>query len=104
MQRIRNDPKSAILLTGYQAEDTNGRRLLEQGYIEIQGAPVDVDCEVMKFDFSAHADHNELVSFIRACDPENVVIMHSETREEFLPDLEEYNVLLPRTGEEFELH
>jgi len=63
-----------------------------------------IKCEVQQFDLSAHADHNELLAFIRGCDPENVVLMHSESREALAKDLtEEYNVLLPRTGEEFEL-
>ena len=29
--------------------------------------------------------------------------MHSENREAFLDDLSDYNVILPQTGEEFEL-
>ena len=46
---------------------------------------------------------NDFVQFIRECDPENVVIMHSETRELFLPDLEDYNVILPEPNVPFEL-
>ena len=43
------------------------------------------------------------MNFIKACDPDNVIMMHSEARELFLPDLEDYNVILPETGQEFEL-
>lgn len=100
---LKDDPKNAILLVGYQAEDTNGRMLLEDRCIALDGEVVKIECEVQKYDFSAHAGHDELVDFIRACDPENIVIMHSETREMFLPDLQDYNVILPKTGEEFEL-
>lgn len=103
LSKIKNDPKSAVLMVGYQAEDTNGRMLLETGMLNLEGNTEKVACEVIKYDFSAHADHGQIVQFIRDCDPENIVFMHSETRELFLKDLGDYNVLLPKTGEEFEL-
>lgn len=103
LRDLKNDPKNAILLVGYQAENTNGRLLMEQGCIVVDKEIVKIECEVQKFDFSAHAGHDELINFINRCDPENVIIMHSETRELFLPDLQDYNVILPNTGEEFEL-
>lgn len=31
IQRLRSDPKSSIILTGYQVEGTNGRLLMEKG-------------------------------------------------------------------------
>lgn len=104
LNSIKDDPKSAVLLVGYQAEDTNGRMLMENHCVKIDGDIVNIACELQKYDFSAHADHDQIVDFIRACDPENVIIMHSEAREAFLPDLEgDYKVLLPMTGEEFDL-
>lgn len=103
LRTLKDNPKNAILLVGYQAEDTNGRMLMEQGCINLDGEIVKVSCEVQKFDFSAHAGHDQIVQFIRECDPENIVIMHSETRELFLPDLEDYNVILPQPNVPFEL-
>ena len=103
LNQLRNDPKSAVLLVGYQAEDTNGRLLMEQGCVMIDGEMVKIECELQKYDFSAHADHSQIVDFVKACDPDNVIIMHSENREAFLDDLSDYNVILPQTGEEFEL-
>lgn len=103
ISQLRKDSRNAILLVGYQAEDTNGRMLMEQGRMKIDGEIVNIDCEIKKYDFSAHADHKQLVEFVDACKPDNVIIMHSETREEFLKDLDGYNVILPMTGEEFEL-
>lgn len=98
---LKNDPKNAILLVGYQAENTNGRLLIEKGYIMIDNEIHKINCEVKKYDFSAHADHEQIVNFVKACDPTNVIIMHSETREMFLEDLSDYNVILPSKGEEF---
>jgi len=103
LRHMKDNPKNAILMVGYQAEDTNGRMLLETGSVMMDGEPVKVECEVQKFDFSAHADHRQLVDFVRGCDPSNVVIMHSENRELLLPDLHDYNVILPKTGEKFVL-
>lgn len=103
LSSLRDDPKSAILLVGYQADDTNGNMLMNSRCVKIDNEIVKVNCEVQKYDFSAHADHKEIVDFVNACHPENVVMMHSETRELFLEDLADYNVILPRTGEEFTL-
>ena len=103
LKLFKDDPKSAVLLVGYQAEDTNGRLLLETGSMMLDGELVKIKCEVKKYDFSAHAGHDEIVEFAKKCNPENIVLMHSETRELFLPDLQDYNVILPELGKEFEL-
>ena len=103
LKGLKDDPKSAVLLVGYQAEDTNGRMLMESGAITVDGETHKIECEVQKYDFSAHADHKQIVNFVRACDPTNVILMHSETRELFLEDLADYNVILPKPGEAFQL-
>lgn len=76
---------------------------MDEGCVKIDGEVHKVQCELQKYDFSAHADHKQIIDFIKACDPENVIMMHSETRDLFLPDLQDYNVILPETGKEFEL-
>ena len=113
---VKDDPKSAILLTGFQVDGSNGRMLLDKGKILYKRPGVaellvpevaeemKIKCEVQQFDLSAHADHNELLAFVRGCDPEKVVLMHSDTREAIAKDLEdEYQVILPRTNQEIEL-
>lgn len=103
LKRLKDNPKNAVLIVGYQAEDTNGRLLMEEGCVKIDGEIQKINCEIQKYDFSAHADHGEIVDFVKACNPRNVIIMHSETRESFLDDLADYNVILPNTGETFTL-
>jgi putative mRNA 3-end processing factor len=105
IDQIREDPKSAILLTGYQVEGCNGRRLMETGTMEFQGAVRKVECEVMKFDFSAHAGHKELMQFAKDCEPEKVVLCHGDQRHLLAEPLMEegFEVLLPNNGEDFEL-
>lgn len=102
---VRDDPKSAILLTGYQVEGSNGRKLLETGTMEFQGVTERVECEVLKYDFSAHAGHNDLIEFAKGCGPEKIVLMHGEQREILAGDLkaEGFEVLLPRNGEKWTL-
>jgi len=104
LRELGKNPKNAILLVGYQADDTNGRMLMDNGCVMMDGELMKIECEVQKYDFSAHADHDQIIEFIRKCDPKNVILMHSDTRELFLNDLkDEYNVLLPKLGEEFSL-
>lgn len=104
VQNIKDDPKSAILMTGYQVENTNGRLLLDSGRLKLYGVEREIKCEVDFFDFSAHSGHSELVSFIRACDPTNVVLFHSEEREPIVKELgNEYNFILAEPGEMIEL-
>ncbi len=103
LDAIREDPKSAILLTGYQVEGTNGRQLVDTGSIDLYGVSVDVKIEWQKFDFSAHAGHDELVRFIESCDPQRVVLMHGEQRELLAEALEGREVLLPQEGHWYSL-
>src|SRR2546425_521254 len=92
-------PSFAVLLTGYQVEGTNGRRLVEEGVIDLYGVTVDIKCEWQKFDFSAHAGHDDLIRFIEGCDPQRVVLMHGENRQILADALEGREVLLPMEGQ-----
>jgi putative mRNA 3-end processing factor len=103
IKRIKDDEKNSIFLTGYQVEGTNGRRLLDTGMIELDGDIGKPKCNVRFFDFSAHADHKALVKFIDDCSPENVVLYHGDKRELLAKDLSNYNVLLPKDGENYEI-
>ncbi|MEA3558783.1 MAG: MBL fold metallo-hydrolase [Candidatus Thermoplasmatota archaeon] len=83
----KKDKKSAVLLTGYQVEGTNGRMLMDSGSIDINGEIVKIDCEVVHFDFSAHAGHDELVKFAEGSGADEVILMHGDRREELAKDL-----------------
>ena len=104
MNHLRNDPKNAVLLTGYQVEGTNSRLLVDKGKLNFYGVIENVECEVEYFDFSAHAGHSELVEFAKGCNPEKIVLFHSDNRkalEEPLKDVAE--VYSPNTGELLQL-
>ena len=104
VDKIKDDKKSAIMLTGYQVDGTNGRKLLEGREIEMYGLNRKINCDVDFFDFSAHAGHSQLVEFARDCSPENVVIFHSEDPVPLADDIKNFaNVYTPKNGEKFEI-
>jgi len=100
MNKLKNDPKSAVLLTGYQVEGTNSRLLVDKGKLDFYGVIENVECEVQYFDFSAHAGHNELIEFAKACKPEKIVLFHGENREALVEPLKNAaEVYTPHTKE-----
>ena len=102
IDKIKDDSKSAVFITGYQVEGTNGRMLLEKKEIDIYGVREKVDCKVKFFDFSAHAGHSQLIKFIKNVDPENVIIFHSENPDAMANEINA-NIYIPKNGEEIEI-
>ena len=101
---IAKDPKSAVFLSGYQVEGSNGRDLVEKGTLTVGGVTVRPTCQVEKFDFSAHAGHSDLLELARQTHPKTVVLMHGDQREVLRADLEkEFEVILPTEGTGTEL-
>lgn len=80
--RYLSDPKSTLMIVGFQAEKTLGRRLYEGAEtVEIFGETIDVRCSVKAIGgLSAHADQNKLLSWIRGAEkvPEKVFCVHGE--------------------------
>jgi putative mRNA 3-end processing factor len=104
MNKLKNDRKSAVLLTGYQIEGTNSRLLIEKGKLNFYGVVEKVDCEVQYYDFSAHAGHSELVEFAKQCKPEKIILFHSSNRAPLVESLKDTaEVLTPMKGEHFSL-
>ncbi len=76
--KYREDPKTAVLFTGYQAHETPGRRLLEERVLEIEGMEFPFRGDVSFFDFSAHAGRSELFEYIESVDPTVVIAVHGD--------------------------
>jgi metallo-beta-lactamase family protein len=68
------DPGNMILIVGYQAENTLGKRLvLREPVVNIFGEPHTLRAEVVVLNsFSGHADGNELLRYIRGFPPETM--------------------------------
>lgn len=82
LARFLPDPRSAVLLVGYQAAGTRGRALADGAdELKIHGQYVPVRARVERIDaLSAHADHRELVDWLRASaiTPRRAFVTHGE--------------------------
>jgi len=65
LQNLAFDDKNGIALVSYQGEGTPGKKLLETGKVSTRGKDVNVSAEVKQFEFSGHADRNELFDMIK---------------------------------------
>jgi putative mRNA 3-end processing factor len=100
MNKLKDDPKSAVILTGYQVDDSNARLLVDKSKLNFYGFLEKVECEVSYFDFSAHSGHSEIIEFAKKCRPEKIILMHSDNREALLAPLKDVaEVYTPSTGE-----
>lgn len=61
------DPNNMVLITGYQAEDTLGRKIQEGiSPVNIFGGAYDVKAKIITInELSAHADQNDFLSYIK---------------------------------------
>jgi len=107
LKEVYDNPKNTIIIIGYQAEDTNGRALLEDSCVNMDGTKYKVKCEVVECKHSSHADKDGLLSFVKKASPNNVIIMHSESSDEFKQNINEIdsdiNVLIPRPMKSYTL-
>lgn len=76
------DPRNTVLFVGFQAEGTLGRRLREGAeQVNIFGEPVRRAAEVVAIEgFSAHADREELIAWVRRLEPapRRIFLVHGE--------------------------
>jgi Cft2 family RNA processing exonuclease len=109
--QIAGDHRATIMITGYQDEESPGRRLLDlaeqgEGDLELEGRPVQARCRVEKYALSAHADGGELARFARALRPKQVALVHGdpEARAALGARLRPFTVVrFPEDGEDVEL-
>jgi metallo-beta-lactamase family protein len=82
LQQYVKNPETSILLAGFQAEGTRGRRLLEgEKEMKIYGKYYPVKAEVFNIDtLSAHADQEEILDWLSEVKikPKKVYIIHGE--------------------------
>ncbi len=107
-----DDPATTVLFTGYQAEGTMGREILEGApTVRILGHDVEVRASVEQLDsLSAHADSNEILRWLRGFKepPRKTFLVHGE------PEAQEalavriqselgWEVAIPRQGDSYDL-
>jgi metallo-beta-lactamase family protein len=106
------DPRNTVLITGFQAEDTLGRKLVEKWpEVRIFGEPKRVRAEISSLDeLSGHADQHELLEWIKPLVPglRKVFLVHGEPQQaqtlaKLLQSQHGLDVAVPNPGEQFEL-
>jgi metallo-beta-lactamase family protein len=106
------DPKNTILFTGFQAEGTRGRRLVEgEREVKIHGELVPVAAEIVQLhSMSAHADADELMRWLRGFTrpPRLTCVVHGEaaTADTFAGRVRRelgWNVVVPNYRQAIEL-
>ncbi len=86
LHHLRNnceDPRNIILIVGFQAHHTLGRRIVERNRtIKIFGVPRELNAQVrIMNEFSAHAGRTELIEFAKRFKgrAERILLVHGET-------------------------
>lgn len=106
--------RNTVLLVGYQAANTLGRKLLEkEKTVNIFGDPYDVKAEIIVMDaFSAHADRSDLLDYLSRLNTvqpiKKIFLVHGEEGqgldfEGFLRQSDFTCVEVPSPGQEYEL-
>jgi len=115
LHHLRNsieDPRNTVLITGFQAQDTLGRKLVEKWpEVRIFGEPMRVRAEIASLDeLSGHADQGELLHWIKpmAASLRKVFLVHgepqqSETLARLLHSEYHLDVVCPTPGQSFDL-
>lgn len=80
LQRLHRNRNNGIFLTGYQVKGTNGRLLMDEGYVidPLDNSRIRVNMEKHQFDFSAHAGRNSLERIAKRVNPEIVIVVHGD--------------------------
>lgn len=80
--RYLGDPRSTVLIIGYQAEGTLGRQLYHgDKHVQVLQEHIDVRAQIMSIGaYSAHADQNMIVSWIKQAEhpPTRIYCTHGD--------------------------
>ncbi len=106
-----DDPKNTIMLVGYMAKDTLGRKILEkQPIVNIFGEPHHVRAEISVMNtFSGHADRNDLLDYVKHVQGiKKIFLVHGEeSQSASFADLLGQNgfkdVIMNKLGESYEI-
>ncbi len=83
LARVLPERRNAVMLVGFQAAGTRGRRLVEgETEIKMFGRYLQVRAKIANIgSFSVHADHDELLQWLGSADrpPETTFLVHGES-------------------------
>jgi len=105
-------PETTVIIVGYQAEGTRGRKLLEGAKeVKIYGKYYSVAAKILEIEgLSAHGDQKDLLNWLSALEnkPEKVFLVHGENQpaDELRIKIRErygFDCSVPLMGQEFEI-
>jgi metallo-beta-lactamase family protein len=112
LQHRLANPDTVVLFTGYQAEGTLGRKIIEgEPVVHILGEEVEVNAKIERLtSLSAHADQNEIMRWLSKFKeaPRKTFIVHGEPQAQGIlkGHIERelgWEVTIPRFGQQFDL-
>lgn len=115
IHHLRNtitDPRNTVLITGFQAEHTLGRKILDKWpEVPIFGEPYRLRAEVAKInELSGHADQRELIAWLKpiAAGLKKIFLVHGESRQQqalktVIESTYGLEVIIPDRGDSFKL-
>ena len=112
LERYIGLPETTVIIVGYQAEGTRGRKLLEgANEIKIYGKYYDVKASIIEIEgLSAHGDQNDLLNWLSELEskPKKVFLIHGENQpmDELRIKINEkygFDCSIPLMGQEYEL-
>jgi len=108
MHYFVNMSENFVLLTGYQAQGTNGRHVFEDHIFYEHHLKIPVKCHVRKFDFSAHYGQDDIRKMITKINPKHLILQHGdigalEESARFAKENIDGKVYIPFIGEEINI-
>ncbi len=109
LKKLAANKNNAVILVGYQAEGTLGRKIAEgEKHVIIDDEEVEIKLKVKQLRLSAHADKNDLMNWLKENKPkEQVFLVHGEKekQQKFSRTLERKGIpnSVPELGEEVEI-
>lgn len=115
-EKISSMENGYIVMTGYQDEESPGRKLLnllnekpEERILEINNKKIPVKCSIYQVGLSAHSDKSEIKALISHICHGNIFLVHGEEgsinalAKEVIREVRG-SVYMPKCGESFEIH
>lgn len=114
LENILKQRDATLIMSGYQAESTLGRKLLETKHksISINRRQVPIRANIVQINLSSHADKNMLVEYVKSSlkgKLKTIYLNHGSEeackilKEELELHLKNVKVIVPKHGEQFDL-
>ncbi len=108
LTHLKNIPgEHGIYLTGYQPENTPGKKLLETGRFQHEDYDLDFsNYDIEFYDFSAHGDKHKLREFAEKMNPDVTFVMHGDEENagalsEWIKNNMDTKVFVPELNDEY---